>query len=85
MSETYFRKGPRKGFSIFETKPLGLVITLLNHGLESSLGGCAIHASPKGLRITIRGKTVAKGKTAQELERNFELVRQEAIAAKEQD
>ena len=39
----------------------------------------AIHASKNGLRITIRGRTVARGEDGYELDRDFERAR---IAAK---
>ena len=49
---------------------VSVVIACINTGLE---GTCAIevHASKKGLRITVDGRTFAKGKTPDELHANF--------------
>jgi len=40
-----------------------------------------VHASSKGYRITVNGKTVAKGKTPDELHRNFSKLIEEAKAS----
>lgn len=61
-------------------RPSSMVCGLLNTGLYEGLGAVGIHASKKGLRITLNGQTVATGKTPEQLEAAFEAARRKAKA-----
>ncbi len=73
------------GFSIFESGPLALLLTVLNNG-RSGISGLkfrvAVHASSKGFRIVLNGKTIAKGATPQELHKSYEAAQEKAKNAK---
>lgn len=81
MPSKYFApKKPR--FSLMD-RPSAMVCSLLNTGLNEGLGAVGIHASKRGLRITLNGHTVATGKTPDELEAAFEAARRKAKASSE--
>lgn len=65
-------------------QPSAMVCSLLNAGLHQGIGSVGIHASKAGLRITICGHTVARGKTPAELEEAYNTARAKAITATKQ-
>lgn len=62
-------------------QPAALVIAILNTGLTEGFGTVGVLASKKGLRVTLAGRTVARGKTPDELLTAFQASRAKAIAA----
>lgn len=70
-------------FSIF-LNPIGGVIALLNTALEGK-GSVAIHASGRGIRASLNGKTIVKGKTPTEFYVNLKKRQEEAVAALEKN
>lgn len=56
-----------------------MVCSILNAGLHNGHGAASIHASSKGLRIALNGVTIARGKTPEELEQNYEARRRQAL------
>jgi hypothetical protein len=52
-----------------------LIIQVLNTGLTEGFGAVGIHASKQGLRISLSGHTVARGKTPDELLAAFQTAR----------
>ena len=51
---------------------MAVVMSVLNSGRTGELPS-AVHASRNGYRITLRGKTIASGKTPRELAKSFEI------------
>lgn len=68
MNEKKYFKGAEE-FSVL-CDALATVIAVLNLGRTGETPA-AIHASRKGYRITVAGKTVCTGKTPRELHDNF--------------
>lgn len=64
----YFRTVPR--MTAFD-KISHTILGCLNSSLEGN-GGITIKASKRGISISFRGKPLAKGKTPDELQRNFD-------------
>lgn len=64
----YFRAVPR--MTAFD-KITHTILGCLNSSLEGN-GGITIKASKRGISISFRGKPLAKGKTPEELQRNFD-------------
>ncbi|MFA6290093.1 MAG: hypothetical protein WC661_22125 [Opitutaceae bacterium] len=54
------------------------ILGALNYGLDGKNGVVAVHASKNGLRITLNGRTMAKGKTPTELDVNFRAAQEQA-------
>lgn len=73
----YFKTAEERSLSYSPmSADLSCVISILNAGMAG--GQTAVHASTKGLRITMFGKTIAKGRTPRELAESFEAARQKA-------
>jgi hypothetical protein len=67
---SYFKKHDPLKFSIFGNE-IGTLISALNSGRTAGAGTVSITASRRGYRITVSGRTFAKGKTPQELHASF--------------
>lgn len=57
---------------------LSVIIAALNCGIDGKCGTAAVHAGKKGMRVTLNGKTIAQGKTHEELEANFKAAQAKA-------
>jgi hypothetical protein len=57
---------------------LSVVIAVLNCGIDGKCGTAAVHAGKKGMRVTLNGKTLAKGKNHEELNANFKAIQEKA-------
>lgn len=55
------------------------IIGVLNFGLEEKGGAVAVHASSRGMRITLDGKTIAQGHSPQTLFEEFKSKQQAAL------
>lgn len=57
---------------------LSVILATLNLGIDGKFGTAAVHAGKNGMRITLNGKTIAQGKTHEELEENFKAAQAKA-------
>lgn len=62
--------------------PLSSAVSSVIGPLNSALGGngsCAVHASKRGLRLTLNGRTLVKGRTPDEFHAAFKTALEKAI------
>ena len=57
---------------------LSVIIAVLNAGIDGNCGTAAVHAGKTGMRVTLNGKTIAKGKTHKELAAFFKSAQAKA-------